>query len=347
MKLTKTLTIGLLLAAALSFASCTGNKDVTGGNSNQQTGNEQEQKPETPEEKENEENKTPATPEDDVKKDPEKPSKKEYSWQLGKVSDYEADVSIKVKNINEGDNCYTNKNGVITFTAATPVDETKDIEVSIKGHFKGQIVNQVKGLVITLNNAYLENEDAAVIVCEAKTEISAKKETTNYIVSTKKTETEEPNKIGAVYSKDKNIKLGGSGTCIIVGNIYHGIKADKVEFKGSGKYYLQGTKKGSAVNCDNFEIEPADPEDPKTVSVYMCNAKNGIKADKSISIKNGKLYFYGHETALKTNTAAEGQEKSTTITLSDCSISTKDVDALYETDTCSKSTTVKEVKITE
>lgn len=258
-----------------------------------------------------------------------------YILEYAKARDaYGTELKISRKNIAEGDDlCYTKEDGLITINAATALDPDKDIEIILEGYFKGQIVNNVKGLIISLKSAFIENENDSAILCNAKTEISAKKDTDNYVVNSG----ESSEKIGAITSaKGKNLEFGGSGTCFIIGNICHGVKTDKAEFKGSGKYYVQGTENGSAVNCNNFVIKPADPEEPeKMVSLYMYNAKNGIKADNSINIQNGKLYFYGNKTALKTENAIDG-ETPASIDISNCEITLTAVEVLQKTDKYTK-----------
>ncbi len=247
---------------------------------------------------------------------------------------YGNSISITKKNIGEEDDeLYTLQDGVITFNQATPIESTKSIEVYLEGYFKGQIVNNVKDLVLNLKGVYLENEDAAVIIGNKKTEISAKKDTINYIVTTG----DSAEKIGAITTDGKNLELGGGGTCYIISEVCHGLKADQIEFKGSGKYFVQGAATGSAINCNDFIIKSADPMEPgKSISIYMFNASNGIKADKTISISNGNIYFYGIKTALKTDVAEEGGDPISSITLSKCTITTEGVTNLYKTDTFNK-----------
>lgn len=271
--------------------------------------------------------------------DTPKPQRKTYILDYStSKSDYGNSISIVKKNISEEDDVlYTQQNGVITFNQATAIDPLKNIEVNIEGYFKGQIVNNVKGLVLNLKGVYLENEDAAVIIGNKKTEISAKKDTVNYIVTTG----DSAEKFGAITTDGKNLELGGGGTCYIISEVCHGLKADQIKFKGSGKYFIQGAATGSAINCNDFIIESADPMEPgKSVSIYMFNASNGIKADKTISISNGNLFFYGTKTALKTDTVETGAEPLSSISLADCSITLEGVTELYITDIFNKGNTV-------
>lgn len=248
---------------------------------------------------------------------------------------YGTELAITRKNISEEDKvCFTKTEGKITINAATAEDSTKKMELILSGYFNGQIVNNVEKLVITLNQVCLENTDESVIVGNKKTQISAKKDTVNYLIS----KGNAAEKTGAIKTeKNINLECGGSGTCVIIDERCHGIKADKVEFKGSGKYFIQGSSDGSAVNCNKFVIEAAEEgSTDKTVSLCLYKAKNGIKADKSIDIKAGSIYFYNTTTALKTDVAKEGAEKTTTINLDACAISLKNVSKIYETDTYTK-----------
>jgi len=232
---------------------------------------------------------------------------------------------------------YTDADGVITFTKATAVEEDADgevtdkIEVDLTGTFKGQIKNEVKGLVINLKGFTLENENAPAILCTAKTEISAKKDTENSIKVTGTV----PEKTGAING-EKNIILSGGGKCSITG-VLHGVKGDKVTAKGSAVYTIEGGSDSSAINCNEFQIKAADSEDPKIVTLNLINAKNGIKADKKITIQSGNLSFKNTKTALKTELLADGKiTKKSSITLANCTIACEGVTTLQKTDTYTK-----------
>lgn len=191
---------------------------------------------------------------------------------------------------------YTTSEGKIELNAVNP--ETQEgVEYEISGEFTGQIIVKVKGTKIKLNGATLSNENEPVIYCEKKCEISAAKDTTNTITMTG----ESAEKTAAILG-EKNLEFGGSGTCDISGNVCHGIKGDKVIFKGSGKYSISATSDGSAINCNNFAIE-AD----KNVDISIKNAKNGIKADTNVSIKSGTLRFTDCGTAIKTDKAKDDE----------------------------------------
>ncbi len=218
---------------------------------------------------------------------------------------------------------YEEEEGVITLTAT--VEKSK---YTLTGYFNGQIINNTKGAVLNLNGVYLENTDGKpVIVSTKKLEISAKENTENYIISTGTAN----GKIGTVYCSDvdgksKNLEIGGKGTCYILG-LYHGIKADEVKAKGSGTYYVTGTSKGSAINCNTFLIE-----EEKTVTLILGNAKNAIKADESISISSGTLWFENVTTGMKTDTLEDDDTKEYFINVANCKIYTKAVGTLQETE---------------
>ena len=184
--------------------------------------------------------------------------------------------------------------------------EEENVTYTISGYFDGQIVTSTKNTVIKLNNAYLENTSGKpALRCKAKTEISTAGGSTNYIVSR-----------GRGWAKNAallgwgGLILGGSGTLFINGKICHGIEAEKVKIKGSGTIYVQGTKRGSALCCDIFTVE-AD----KTFSAYFLNAKNGIKADETITIASGNFYLYNNEIALKTDFKLDEPDKNHGITI--------------------------------
>lgn len=202
-----------------------------------------------------------------------------------------------------------------TITLAPAVE---GIEYTITGEFEGQIINKTKGTVITLNNANLKNtEGKAAIYGEAKIELKFKKDSTNTITvtGTDNTVYEEgkPDFSKAAVLCEKAIEIGGSGSCTISCENGHGVKGSKVELKGSGSYVF-GPAKDSAINCNDFEVK-AD----RTFTATLKNAKNGIKADNTISIASGTFKFDTiKKTALKTDTSAddsEGETKEHKITL--------------------------------
>lgn len=249
---------------------------------------------------------------------------------LEKEVNYNVSFDYITPKVNYGDftitgGTYEEDSGVIILTAAE-----EKTEYTLSGYYNGQIINNTKNTILTLKGAYIENNSGKpAIVSTKKLEISSKSETENYIISTG----ENSDKIGTVYCYDsektdsKNLELGGKGTCYILG-LYHGIKASEVKAKGSGHYYVSGSSKGSAINCNNFTIEPE-----KSVTLCLGNAKNGIKADETISIQSGTLWFENVSTALKTDTSKDDDSVQHFIALSDCNIYTKSIEKLYSTET--------------
>ncbi len=207
------------------------------------------------------------------------------------------------------------KEGTITISedgkTITLQPEETDVEYTITGEFEGQIINKTKGTVIILNNAKLKNaEGKAVIYGELKTEIKCEENTTNII-----TVTGEADK---TYGKaavlcEKAIEIGGDGSCTISCENGHGVKGKDVELKGKGNYVF-GPAKDSAINCNDFEVK-AD----KTFTATFKDAKNGIKADNTITIASGTFIFENiKKAALKTDTSADdnvGETKEHKITL--------------------------------
>ena len=230
-----------------------------------------------------------------------------------KKKDYKA--SLSVSPMNEG---VTVSEKVIVFQP-----KKEGVEYTISGYFKGQIINKTKNTCIKLNKAYIENtKGEAAILGEAKTEISSFAGTENYVISSGK----NSKKTAAIQCR-KNLELGGSGTIYVLGNVYHAVKADDVKLKGSGTYYLQGTKEGSGINCENLISEK-----DKTFKAYLLNSKNGAKADFKISLSSGNFFFYNNKTALKTDTKKEDPKNPHGITLSDCTIRLSGNETFYKTE---------------
>ena len=197
----------------------------------------------------------------------------------------------------------------ITKNTVVIAPKAEGITYTISGYFNGQIINKTKNTVLKLKDAYIENTAGdAAIYGEAKTEISTTNGTTNYIVASGKAKGDA--KIGAIHGK-KNLVLGGSGTLYVLGSVYHGVKADDEKIKGSGTLYLQGTQKGSGLNCDSLTVEKE-----KSFKAYFINSKNGVKAENTISIASGEFFFYNNETALKTDTKKDNPKEAHSITLS-------------------------------
>ena len=178
---------------------------------------------------------------------------------------------------------------------------------TISGYFSGQIVSKTKNTEIRLNGAFIENTAGLpAIFCEAKTEISTAQGTENYVVSSGNGE----KKSAAIQSK-KNLVLGGSGALHVSGSVCHGIKADDVKIKGSGKFLIQGTERGSAISCENFIVEKG-----KNFACHLLNSKNGVKADETILVQSGNFFLESLGTAFKTDKKKDDPKKPHSITLS-------------------------------
>lgn len=226
-----------------------------------------------------------------------------------------------------------------TITLA-PAEEK--IEYTITGDFEGQIINKTEGTVIILKNANLKNsEGKPVILGELKTEIKSEEETENTISATG---IGENDKWGALHC-EKGLKIGGSGKCTISNENAHGVKASKVELKGSGNFIFDGGDDSSGINCNKFTVENDKNGNPRTFTATFKDSKNGIKADETIEIECGTFDFKNITgTALKTDKKdKKGAEPADhyihltggTFTFTDCT-------AIYETkdDSFEKSETV-------
>ncbi len=170
----------------------------------------------------------------------------------------------------------------------SPQDENQTYTIS--GYFNGQIVVTTKNTTLKLKNAFLENTSGKpALKCSSKTEISSAEKSENFIVSSGRGFARN-----SALSAEKSLVIGGSGSLKIAGFMCHGIEAGDVKIKGRGNLFVQGTKKGSALNCDSLEVES-----DKTFCAYFLNSKNGIKADKSILVNSGNFFLFDNETALK------------------------------------------------
>ncbi|MBR1714475.1 MAG: carbohydrate-binding domain-containing protein [Treponema sp.] len=199
----------------------------------------------------------------------------------------------------------------------------EDVTYTISGYFNGQIVSRTKNTVLKFSNAFIENDKGLpAVYCEAKTEISTAAGTVNYVVSSG----DSSEKAAAIHGK-KNMALGGSGTLYAVGRVYHGIKADDVKIKGSGNFYLQGTDKGSALNCRSLTVEKG-----KTFKAYFLNSKNGVKADDSILIQSGSFFMQNLGTAFKTDTKEDAPKTQHFIRLTGGSVVASGVKNLHKTE---------------
>ena len=174
--------------------------------------------------------------------------------------------------------------------------EAEDIEYTISGTFEGQIINKTKGTVLVLNGATLENKNGkAAVYGELKTELKAAKDTVNTI-----TVTGEGDAKAAVHC-EKAVEIGGSGALTISCENAHGVKASKVELKGSGTFTFDGGADSSAINCNEFGVK-AD----KSFTANLKDSKNGIKADETIEIASGTFNFTNiTKAALKTDTSKD------------------------------------------
>ena len=185
--------------------------------------------------------------------------------------------------------------------------EKEDETYTISGYFNGQILCTTKNTIIKLNNAYLENKSGlAALRCESKAEVSLVKDSENYLVSSGRAYTRS-----AALQGKRGLVIGGSGKLYVKGNLCHAFEAEDVKLKGTGTYYFQGTKKGSAISCETFAVEK-----DKTFTAYILNSKNGIKADRTISIASGNFYIYDNGTMMKTETKADSEKHAHFITLS-------------------------------
>lgn len=194
-----------------------------------------------------------------------------------------------------------------TAKTITLAPTAEDQEYKISGEFEGQIINKTKGTVIILSNAKLKNtQGKAAIFGELKTEIKAEKDTVNTITVTG--EADEAYGAGAVQcgikGDWKKIEIGGSGSCTITCENAHGVKAGDVELKGSGTFVFDGGDDSSAINCNVFTVA-----EEKTFTATFKDSKNGIKADKTITIASGTFKFENiKKAAMKTDTSKDDKD---------------------------------------
>ena len=199
----------------------------------------------------------------------------------------------------------------------------ENVEYTVSGYFNGQIVVTTKNTTVRLKDAYLENTSGkAALRCEAKTAVSAAKDSTSYIVSSGRS----ASKNAALQGK-RTLVLGGAGTLYVRGNVCHAVEAEDAKIKGTGTFYLQGTRNGSALNCHTLEVERE-----KTFTAYFLNSKNGIKADRTITVASGTFCLYDNGTALKTDTAKDSKKHAHAITLTGGTFRTHANAALYATE---------------
>ena len=203
----------------------------------------------------------------------------------------------------------------------SPVEE--GVTYTISGYFEGQIVNTTKNTLIKLKDAFIENKmGKPAISSETKVEIAVSKDSENYIISRGKSYSRS----AALRSK-RGLVIGGGGKLYVKGRICHGVEGEDVKLKGSGQFYFAGNKKGSAVNCETFLVD-----EDKSFAAYFVDSKNGIKADKTISISSGNFYFINDTTGLKTDTSLEKPGKAHAIILNGGKILYYSLNDLYKTD---------------
>lgn len=184
----------------------------------------------------------------------------------------------------------------------TDVADVFDPETyTLTGTFYGKIVVTKPEVEIVLSEAKIENENGPAITGNVKTFITAKEGTTNSLIS--KGEDTENDKSAAVLIQDASVEFGGKGKLNVEGSILHGVKAKKIELKGSGTYSFQGTTDGSALNCNSLKVK-----EEKEFTANISNSKNGIKADNTIDIASGTFNFSNLKTALKTDTSKDDKE---------------------------------------
>jgi len=177
---------------------------------------------------------------------------------------------------------------------------------TISGYFDGQITVNTKNTILKLKDAYLENSSGKeAVIAKAKTEISTGKDSTNYIVSRGRGFSKK-----AALEAKRTLVFGGSGTLFVKGSVCHAVEAEDVKIKGSGVFYFEGTKRGSALTCQSLEVEK-----DKNFSAFFLNSKNGIKADQSILINSGNFHVYSNKFAFKTDTKDNAPKKTHSIKL--------------------------------
>ena len=185
--------------------------------------------------------------------------------------------------------------------------QKEGVVYTVSGYHRGQIEVKTKDTVLKLAGAFIENTDGkAAVKATSKIEVSAAAGTDNYLVSTGRNFSRT-----AALSGKKSLVVGGSGRLFVSGNVCHGSESSGMKIKGSGEFHFQGTRKGSAISCETFEVEP-----DKDFTCFVLNSKNGIKADDKILIRSGNFRLYDNGTALKTELSRRETAKPRSITLS-------------------------------
>lgn len=222
------------------------------------------------------------------------------------------------------------------------------VEYTLSGSFEGQIINKTKNTVFILSGVSLSNTTgASAIYGELKTEIKAAENTENTITVTGPEKapdaTEDPSSEPAV-SCDKAIEIGGSGNLTVSCEYGHGVKASKIELKGSGSFTFDGGSDSSAANCNEFVVEEKKDEDKdkKTFTATFKDSKNGIKADKTITIAYGTFNFENiAKVALKTDENKKDPENPYYIQLDGGTYSFTKCKKIYETEKFTKAEAVE------
>lgn len=162
---------------------------------------------------------------------------------------------------------------------------------TLTGYFNGQIISKTKNTILKLQNVFLENKrEKPALKATEKAEISAVGGTKNYIRSWGRGFAKN-----AALQARKSLVIGGSGILFVQGDLCHGVEADKLKIKGSGDFYIQGTKRGSAIRCKELTVE-----DDKSFKLWLLNSKNAVKSDDEITIKSGNFYLYDNDNSFVT-----------------------------------------------
>ena len=224
---------------------------------------------------------TPANP-DDTNNTPDNSDEPNNTTDNTNEDDTNESVTITVGNLTittlkAYEKTVTSDEAAKTITFE-PAEEK--VEYTLSGSFEGQIINKTKNTVFILNGVSLSNTDGLPAVYgELKTEIKAEKETENTISVPGEV---SDSKSGALQC-EKALEIGGAGKLTVTCENAHGVKASKVELKGSGTFTFDGGADSSAVNCNEFVVDT-----DKTFTATFKDSKNGIKADETITIASGK-----------------------------------------------------------
>ena len=270
---------------------------------------------------------TPANP-DDTNNTPDNSDEPNNTTDNTNEDDTNESVTITVGNLTittlkAYEKTVTSDEAAKTITFE-PTEEK--VEYTLSGSFEGQIINKTKNTVFILSGVSLSNTDGLPAVYgELKTEIKAEKETENTISVPGEV---SDSKSGALQC-DKALEIGGAGTLTVTCENAHGVKASKVELKGSGTFTFDGGADSSAVNCNEFVVDT-----DKTFTATFKDSKNGIKADETITIASGTFNFENiTKVALKTDKDKDDPEKAHFIQLDGGTFSFTKCKKIYETET--------------